>query len=631
MKTLFTYLFVSISIIVRSQDEKNVESRIKDVTVFLSGAQVTRTTSLDIAPGTTTWVISGISPRVNEQSIQAELPETVKILAVSYRINHLQEAKKTDQILYLERELDRLKKLIQTEQSTIEVYREEESMLKSNKSIGGQQQGVDVGDLKLAVDYFRMRLMEIKNLQLQGEQHVADRHEEITRVEAQLTELKNGKSKPTGEVIIKLNSKSASRVTLNLSYLVQEASWLPSYDVRAINVLSPIRLTYKANVMQHSGEDWDSVKLTISSANPTATGAKPILNTWFLGFNNTVASYNSGIHNELQGRMYGLSVGNNEVRGRITSADDGAGLPGVNVIIKGSTVGTVSDANGEFSIPLTADARTLVFSFVGMATQELEINGQSRIDVSLQPDVTQLQEVVVVGYGFSGDSPIAMRGYNSDEPRIKKTIAATPVVRQTNVEYPLDELYTIKSDGEVRMVDMIEYEVDALYQYYSVPKLDMDAFLIARLVNWDQYNLLEGEANLFFEGKYVGKSVLDTRNTSDTLALSLGRDKNVIVSREKVKDITSSNILGSQRKATYAFEIKVRNKKMYPIDIRIVDQVPVPNTKEIVVDKQEDTNAEHHEDTGLLTWNRKIDAGRTEKLDLRYSVKYPRYNSIILE
>ena len=64
---------------------------------------------------------------------------------------------------------------------------------------------------------------------------------------------------------------------------------------------------------------------------------------------------------------------------------------------------------------------------------------------------------------------------------------------------------------------MVEYELDALYEYYCVPKLDADAFLIAKILHWDEHNFLEGEANLFFEGKYIGKSILDTRNTSDTL------------------------------------------------------------------------------------------------------------------
>jgi len=86
------------------------------------------------------------------------------------------------------------------------------------------------------------------------------------------------------------------------------------------------------------------------------------------------------------------------VTGKVTAADDGSGIPGVNVLEKGTSNGTVSDADGNFQINVGANA-TLVFSFVGYASQEVSVGGQSVINVSLQSDVTALSEVVVVGYG----------------------------------------------------------------------------------------------------------------------------------------------------------------------------------------------------------------------------------------
>jgi hypothetical protein len=112
----------------------------------------------------------------------------------------------------------------------------------------------------------------------------------------------------------------------------------------------------------------------------------------------------------------------------------------------------------------------------------------------------------------------------------------------------LSEPFSVKSDGEVRTTEMVEYELDALYEYYCVPKLDADAFLTAKILHWDEYNFLEGEASLFFEGKYIGKSILDTRNASDTLTLSLGRDGNVLVKREKKKDYASKQFVGSTKR-----------------------------------------------------------------------------------
>ena len=86
------------------------------------------------------------------------------------------------------------------------------------------------------------------------------------------------------------------------------------------------------------------------------------------------------------------------VTGKVTSEDDGAGIPGVNVLEKGTSNGTVTDATGSYSISSAADA-TLVFSFVGYASQEVAVGNQSAIDVNLKLDITSLNEVVVIGYG----------------------------------------------------------------------------------------------------------------------------------------------------------------------------------------------------------------------------------------
>lgn len=98
--------------------------------------------------------------------------------------------------------------------------------------------------------------------------------------------------------------------------------------------------------------------------------------------------------------MFGLSVLAQDVQitGKVTSADDGSILPGVSVVVKGTTIGTTSNINGEYSISTTLDA-TLVFSFIGMKSQEIEIGGQTSIDVAMEMDVTGLEEVVVTALG----------------------------------------------------------------------------------------------------------------------------------------------------------------------------------------------------------------------------------------
>ncbi len=76
--------------------------------------------------------------------------------------------------------------------------------------------------------------------------------------------------------------------------------------------------------------------------------------------------------------------------------------------------------------------------------------------------------------------------------------------------------YSVKSDSKNHVVELTTYDVPAFYEYYCVPKVDKDAFLLGYITNWEQYNLLEGEANIFFEDTYIGKSILDVRFISGT-------------------------------------------------------------------------------------------------------------------
>jgi TonB-dependent starch-binding outer membrane protein SusC len=87
------------------------------------------------------------------------------------------------------------------------------------------------------------------------------------------------------------------------------------------------------------------------------------------------------------------------VSGRVTSSEDGGSIPGVSVVVQGTTLGTVTDMDGNFSLQVPQEARALMLSFIGFRTQEVLIEGRSKIDVVLQVDVFSVEEVVVVGYG----------------------------------------------------------------------------------------------------------------------------------------------------------------------------------------------------------------------------------------
>jgi hypothetical protein len=169
--------------------------------------------------------------------------------------------------------------------------------------------------------------------------------------------------------------------------------------------------------------------------------------------------------------------------------------------------------------------------------------------------------------------------------------------------------YSIKSDNENYTVDMEFYNLPALYQYYCVPKIDKGAFLIANIIDWEKYNLLEGEANVFLGDTYIDKTLMD---------------KKVSVKREKIKDFTSKQFIGNKKEETRTWETTVKNNKNQAINMIIIDQVPVSTIEEIEVDVQNTSGAKQNPETGEIKWEFEFKTNDKKEFELKYTVKNPK-------
>ncbi len=195
---------------------------------------------------------------------------------------------------------------------------------------------------------------------------------------------------------------------------------------------------------------------------------------------------------------------------------------------------------------------------------------------------------------------------------------------QLNATFDIDLAYDIPSDGKPHMVNMIDYDLPATYEYYAVPKLDKDAFLLARITDWEKLNLLAAPTNIFFEGTYVGQSNIDPQNTRDTLSFSLGRDKKVIIKRQKVTEFCSSKYIGTNKKEELMFDITVRNTKKDAINLTILDQYPISTDSNIEIELLEKSNAIEDKEKGQLKWKFNLNAAENKTLRMGYRVKYPK-------
>lgn len=195
---------------------------------------------------------------------------------------------------------------------------------------------------------------------------------------------------------------------------------------------------------------------------------------------------------------------------------------------------------------------------------------------------------------------------------------------QLNVSFDIDIPYDILSNGKPHSVALKEIKLPATYKYYAAPRVDKDAFLLAEIEDYSKYNILPGEANIIFEGLYVGKTVINPNQTSDTLNLSMGRDKKISIKREKVVDKSGTRFLSSKKEQTFTYDITVRNNKKEAADVMLKDQYPLSTDKEIEVELLESNGAKENKETGILTWELKLNPNESRKIRISYKVKYPK-------
>lgn len=198
-------------------------------------------------------------------------------------------------------------------------------------------------------------------------------------------------------------------------------------------------------------------------------------------------------------------------------------------------------------------------------------------------------------------------------------------------EFAIQHPLTLPSSSQPMSIEIARYELPATYQYVAVPKLDEDAFLVADAVDWKQLNLLPGEANVFFDNTFVGKSVLDPSQASDTLHFSLGRDTGINVKRTKVKEQSKSRFLGSNQEQTVTWRITMKNTRREAVNLIVRDQVPVSRNSDINVTVNELSGGQRDDQTGIVTWQLQLQPGEQRDLTLQYRVKYPKDKRLTVE
>lgn len=460
-----------------AETEFSVIPDLIDVMVYKQGAELTYKSEVSLKKGMNTIVFDSIPLNIDLNNIRVSAKNKAVILSVTAEQKTVKTPEKSDEIIVCEDSITHLNYLISDLKNQLTVLEGEKKIITAFNLSPTTDEKVTVAELKEQTAFFNERLTVIHKSMLDINTAIGRNSSQINAQNQKVSQLYNSNSTKIGKnsnsLKILISAANDMKTTISAVCFCQNAGWVPLYDIKITDVNSPVSLVYKGNVYQSTGFDWEDVKISLSTRDPSKSAMMPVLNPWFL---------------------------------RITEIPDNIRVNGLQT--------------NDFAAPLSPGA---------------------------------------VGEGY------VVRGSRAKESLLNNRIEGLNVYGETSkqlaVEFSPENNYTIPSDSKYHLVVLQEKELGADYQYYSIPKLDKDVFLVARVSDWGKYDLLEAEANIYFEGTFVGKSRIDPATSQDTMNLSLGKDKNITIERNTLKKFTEKKFLSSNVEKTFGYEIKVKNNK----------------------------------------------------------------------
>ncbi|NIF06896.1 DUF4139 domain-containing protein [Chryseobacterium sp. Tr-659] len=524
MKHYFLILFIFSAAFTKAQEIKK-EIEVKQATVFLQGAKVFGSTSVSLQKGRNMIRIVNLPNNLDENTYKINLEKNTTLLSITPQSNFL----KSDELSDGEKKLNDEKKKLQRQVNLLNIQIKnltgEQNIINDNLKVSTNDKSTPQEQLIKLTEFYRKRMLEIDNqvFLLNEQKTVLD--ESIVKLNNQSAEEQTHKNNNRKELLLEILADNETSLNLGVSYIVSDAGWIPSYDLRAQSVKKPLEMVYKGKIYQKTGQDWKNIKLFVSTYRPSYNQDRPILSPLY------VAEYT----------------------------------------------------------PYNSQAEIADYKF---KKETAAVNAY------------QMREVEAVK---PSQIPVASV---SDS--------------QMNVIYELNYNQTIVSQEKEQYVILDKKQIDATYKYHTVPKLNNQVFLMAFIKNWQNLNLINGEAHIYFEDNYIGKTNITNNYVKDEFPVSLGADERIAVKRIKLEDKASQKSMNSNKWETESYQISIRNNTKENIELEVLDQLPISENSKITVKTTDLGGGNYDEKTGSILWNKNISSGGSEKIVFSYEVKYPK-------
>jgi len=523
-----------------------ITGTISKVTVYRGQALVTRSIKVDLPEGTSELIVKELPAKIVPSSIYAQTAGDTAVLSVRYREKAVREDTRQE-VKQLDAQIEDVKHQLKYAESEHKHFKLQWEMFSQLKdfTIAAAKSDLNRGLLTFEPIEGLTRLIEEKGLEyhkhnMELQDKIVELKKELELLERKRQVLMAGHSRTEREAVLFISKEAAGAAAIKLSYLVAGANWQQQYNLRANPENSSVLIEYNAVVNQTSGEDWNGVALSLSTAEPTMVAAAPILEPMLVGLSQPAPPQQT----KPQPPMFNIARQYRASR----KAKIKQGIA----------------ANSELN--------------------RLAVDNQAFV---LQASKRQLEE-------------------------FQREIAEISRTEGVSVTYDLPGRLTLPSRSDQQLVTIAKITARAEFKLIATPLLTDYVYLKAELLNDSETILLPGEASMFRNGEFVGKSRLPLVTIGEKFTAGFGIDSQVQVVRE-LED-KKTRIQGGNRIDTYYYRIALSNYKNTVVELQLLDRLPYTDDSSIKIELEK-TEPELSKDAeylraarkkGILQWDLKL-------------------------